>query len=249
MRRFVPALRRISSELDLPEPTRARILLEMASDLEGLVDHYRARGLSEEEAAQRAEAKLLIPPDALQHLVRVHTTGYQRWVSRATGRLRWGFDLLLFVVGVVPMLLMALAVIAAQLPAIGSTPLIWPLVASALGVAVIAMVKAYELFVRRERSTRRLHGGLPALVFLGVVGPVLGAFAGLIGLYRLAIALGSTTLDGPALMAVNEQAGRDATLLVLGLLLAFGAGVVWFVLVNRISSIELAESAALLGRE
>jgi hypothetical protein len=249
VRRFVPALRRISRELDLPEPTRARILLELASDLEGLVNHYRARGLGEEEAAQRAEAMLLIPPDALQQLIRVHTTGYQRWVSRAAGRLRWGFDLLLFVVGVLPMLLMAVIVIVAQLPAMGAVPLFWPLVAGALAVVTVAGVKAYELFVRRERSTRRLHRGLPALVFLGVLGPVLGMIAGLTGLYRLAMALGSSALAGPALHAVNEQAGRDATLLVLGLLLAFCAGVVWFVLVNRIASIELAESAALLGTE
>jgi hypothetical protein len=242
-------LRRISSELKLPEPTKSRILLEMASDLEGLTEHYRSRGLPEEEAAQRAEQKLLASPESLQHLIAVHTTSYQRWASRAAGRLRWGFDLLLFVVGVLPMLIACALVIAARAPSLGASPLAWPIGVAALAIAGIAGVKAYDLFVRRERSTARLHRGLPTLVLLGIVGPMIGLFAALLGLYRLAIALSAGTIDPAAYLAVTEQAGRDATVLALGLLLAFGAGLVWFVLVNRVSAIEQSESAALLGGE
>jgi hypothetical protein len=247
VRRFTPALRRISSELPLPEPTRARILLEMVADLEALLEHYRARGLDEEEAARRAEERLLASPEALEQLVAVHTTAYQRWVSRAAGRLRWGFDALLFAVGVLPIVGMAGFTVLVRLPGAAGSFLLWPLLGVATAIAGIALTKAYQLFVRHECATARLHRGLPTLVFLGAFGSLLGIFAALLGLYRLAMALMGGSAGVAAQVVIAEQAGRDATLFGLGLLLGFGAALVWFVLVNRLATIERAESAALLG--
>jgi len=240
-------LRRISSEL--PEPIRARVVTELVADLEALVAHHRARGLSAEEAARRAEETLLVSPEALQHLISVHTTPYQRWVMGAAGRLRWGLDVVLFVVGVLPILVAGMLVIGAQAPRMGTNPLLWPILACACGIAGIAGVKVYQLFVRRERSTMRLHSGLRSLVFLGAGGAVLGLLAALFGLQRLTNALASAPGEVAATVEIAERAGSDATLLALGLLVAFGAGIVWFVLVNRIGLIERKESAALLAIE
>jgi hypothetical protein len=249
VRRFVPALRRIASELRVPEATRARILLEMASDLESLVEHYRARGMSEEEASARAEEKLLVSPDALQHLVAVHTTGYRRWVDRAAGRLRWGFDLLLFAVAVAPMLAGSVILVSGQVPAVARSPLAWPLLAAAVAAGLLALAMAYALFVRGDRSTSLLHRGLPALPALGASGPLVGALAATLGVHRLAMSLAAGPLDPEAQRLVAEQAGRDATIVAMGLLLAFGAGLAWFVLVNRLASLEQAESLAVLGMD
>jgi hypothetical protein len=240
-------LRRISSELAVPEPLKSRILLEMAADLESLYDHYRARGLDEDEAARRAEERLLASPEALRHLVGVHTTLYERLLSRAVGRLRWGFDLLLFAVGVVPMLALAVLVIAAQLHTVGGTPLIWPLLLLAAGVAVISLGKAYQLFIRRERSPARLHRGLPLLVLLGALGPAMGGLVFVLGSYQVATGLAMGVLPEPVHLTAAAQVARDGTLCLLGLLLGFAAGLVWFVLVNRLAAMEQAESAALLA--
>jgi hypothetical protein len=131
----------------------------------------------------------------------------------------------------------------------GTIPLLWPILACACGITGIAAVKVYQLFVRRERSTMRLHSGLRFLVFLGAGGVVLGSLAALLGLQRLTTALAGAPGEVPAPVALAERAGSDATLLALGLLVAFGAGIVWFVLVNRIGVIERTESAALLALE
>jgi hypothetical protein len=221
----------------------------MVSDLEALVGYYRSRGLTEDEAAQRAEEKLLVSPEALQHLIAVHTTGYQRWVSRAAGRLRWGFDLVLFLFGVLPILLAGVLVIAARVPTMGAGPLLWPMLVCGCGITGIAALKAYQMFVKDERSTARLHRGLRSLVFFGGMGPLLGFLALIFGLHRLTEALSIGLDDVSDHVAISEQPGRDATLLAMGLLLAFGAGIVWFVLVNRIAAIERAESAAFLALE
>jgi hypothetical protein len=248
VRRFIPALRRISGDLSLPEPAKSRVLLEMASDLESLFEHYRGRGLDEEEAARLTEEKLLASPEALRHLVAVHTTGYQRWVARAAGGLRWGFNLLLFAVGVVPMVAMGAWVAAGEFRLLGGAPLLWPMLLLAATAAAITAVKGWQLYVARERSTPRLHRWLPTLVFLGVLAPVLGAVAFLTTLYRSAMAgMGGA---GPAMQReVAAQIARDGALFALGLLLGIAAGVTWFVLVNRIAAIEQAESAALLAVE
>ncbi len=242
-------MRRISSELSLPEPTRSRILLEMASDLEALYEHYRARGVEEEEALRRTEEKLLASPEALQHLVAVHTTGYQRWLSYAAGRLRSGFELLLFALGVLPMLAIAgLAVIA---PDRGISPpfLLWPLLGIGTAIAAITLWKAYQLLVRRARRAADLHRGLFTLLFLGVISPVLAGLAFLVSLYRMAIGFGWGDMSESAMLLAAERMVQDATLLSAGLLLGIGAGLVWFVLARRIAAIEQAESAALLALE
>jgi len=249
VKRFLPALRRLSAELPLPEPTRSRILLEMAGDLDALFEHYRSRGVDEDEAARRTEEKLLASPEALQHLIAVHTTPYQRLLSRAAGRLRWGFDLLLFAVGVVPMLALAVAVAVAQADTLGGAPLLWPLLLVAAAAAAISLAKAYQLFVRRERSTARLHSGVPTLVFLGVLGPVLGGLVFLLSLHDLALGLAMGTLAGPSQAVVAARVARDGTLLLLGLLLGFATALVWFVLVNRIATIEETDGAALLAAD
>ena len=55
MSRFNVFLHRTGERLALPKATRSLILVEIASDLEDLFQHYSQQGLSEEEAATKAE--------------------------------------------------------------------------------------------------------------------------------------------------------------------------------------------------
>lgn len=218
----------------------------MAADLEALYDHYRTRGMSEEEAARRAEEKLVASPEAVRTLVAVHTTAYRRFVSSAAGALRWGFNLLLFVVGVLPMLCMTAYIAAVQLREAGGALGFWPLLPIAAGMAGIALRKAHQLFVLRDVAPRRLHRGLPSLVFLAVLAPLTG---GIVFTASLRDAALLSMRSGSIPMEAVQQIGRDATLLYLGLLLAIAGGLVWFVLVDRIAAVEQAESAALLASD
>jgi hypothetical protein len=247
VRRFVPALRRVASELRVPEPIRSRILLEMAADLEALYDHFRAQGIDEDEATRLTEERILASPEALRDLVAVHTTLYQRVAASAAGRLRWGFDLLLFATGVVPMIVLAAAAAATQLGSLGDAPLLAPILALAAAVAALSLGKAFQLFVRRERSTARLYRGLPTLVWLGALGAALGTLGFFWSVHSLAIALATGAVPEPAQRVAAEQVARDGTLCLLGLLLAFAAGLVWSVLVARAGMIEQQESATLLA--
>jgi hypothetical protein len=219
----------------------------MAADLEALYDHYRARGVAEDEAARLTEERMLASPEALHHLVVLHTTGYQRWLGRASQGVRWGFEVLLFAGGVAPIVAFATLVVAVRLGDMLAEPVLWPLLAVGAGVAGIALWKAVQLLTARAHSTAGLHRGLPTLLFLGIVGPVLGGTAFVLGLYRLSMDQMIRRASPEALLAAVEPLAQAATLLAMGLLLGIGAGLVWFVLVNRVARMEQAESALLLA--
>lgn len=218
----------------------------MASDLEALYDHYRARGLDEDEAVRLTEERLVASPAALQQLVLVHTTGYQRWLSRAAGGLRLGFDLVLFALAVVPLLAFSGQVVGAQLRDGGAGVLAGVVMGIGGVITGITLVKAYQLFVRRERSAARLHRGLFTMLVLAFHGALVGMIGFGITLYRAALLLGR---QGPAAVqfGVAEAVGRGAATLGLGILTAIGAALVWFVLANRVAAIERSEGAGLLA--
>ncbi len=47
MNRFAPLLKSINARLDLPQPTKSRIILEIASDLEDMYQFYQSQGPDE----------------------------------------------------------------------------------------------------------------------------------------------------------------------------------------------------------
>jgi hypothetical protein len=53
MTRFSDTLRALNERLDLPQPVRSRILLEIAGDLEDLEQHFLDSGLSQKRRTGR----------------------------------------------------------------------------------------------------------------------------------------------------------------------------------------------------
>ena len=65
MSRFAELLGRTAARLDIPQPARSRVLLELAGDLDALYEHYRGLGLEEDEASRRvAERSKDAPPES-----------------------------------------------------------------------------------------------------------------------------------------------------------------------------------------
>ena len=87
MSRFNVFLHRTGERLALPKATRSLILVEIASDLEELFNHYVQQGLSEEEAAARAEEKVDMSDEALAELVRIHSDA-RSWTDRIARRVQ-----------------------------------------------------------------------------------------------------------------------------------------------------------------
>ena len=100
MSRFAPLLRRTGQRLEIPQPARSRVLLELAGDLEDLYDLYLQRGLDEVEAARRVEEKFAVSDDVLIQLTRLHQSALRRWLDRLSeqAQTRWERSILAAVI-------------------------------------------------------------------------------------------------------------------------------------------------------
>ena len=91
MSEFGSVLRSLSDRLDLPQPARSRVLIEVAADLADLEAVYAERGSTPEQAREQALERLDLSDEAIRELVRVHGSPLRRGLDRLgeRGRRRW----------------------------------------------------------------------------------------------------------------------------------------------------------------
>lgn len=239
MERFVAALRRVSGELDLPRRARTELLLEMAADLEAVYEHHRARGAAEGEAVRRAEEAVLGSSEVIRRLGRLHARPWLGWAEELAERLSGGLDLVLFAVGVLPILVLAGGV---SVLALAADPSAWALSILLIGSLMTALVATEALRLLRDRPPRRAN--LPSLLVLTAMAPALGLIAPVLGIIR-----GTTALAGevPEHVTLSAVVVRDGATLVAGLLLGIGGLLAWFVLHEREARRGAREVDALLA--
>jgi hypothetical protein len=245
MRRFAGALRDISERVSLPYPARARVLIEIAGDLDAVYASFRARGATPDEAEREALERVDLSDDALRALVRIHG-GWLRRLSDALAERagsRWEAALVgLLVLGTI-VLSGAVLEAAPMSRAAGSALL--PVAAAAVAAWAVGAWKAHRLWLRgdhRPRGLRRGMGTLLALTLLQLFLAFEGVGATGLGAVR-AIRL-EPAMAGPATLAWLLSA---LALLVMGTSLTLLAGLVWFLLLGKVASIERAEAATLLA--
>lgn len=238
MHRFAPALRRVARELDLPRGARATVLRELAGDLDAVYAHHRERGLGEAEAQRRAEETVLGTTQVIRRLARLHRRSWRGWSESMAARLTVGADLVMLVLGVVPVLVAG--VFAART---AGGPLAWIewVVGGVIGVTIATGV------LRTARGQKLSQEFLETLLVCAALAIGVGLLTAAYGLHAAfsAIAAGgrATPLLEPARLA------RDGSVLVQGLLFGLAALFAWFLLLGRETARLSAEVDALLGPE
>lgn len=245
MSRFNEVLVGADARLTVPEPARSRILLEIASDMEGLFQEYRARGMEEPDAESAVMDHFDLSEEALTDLVRVHDAPLQRSLEGLSGQVQrpWSRVLMtglaLFVVVGSGMLL-----VRPQLYRIAS-PVLWvllPLLAMGLWVAGGHLLRLRQA---RQRWTPGLRLGLGRLLALAVtmVGLSLGGL--LVELYLSALRIRDVPSE-TLIHLVGWLHTASATLVVSlsgALVLAF----LWFFLESQTRRHERMAAVNLLG--
>jgi hypothetical protein len=244
MSRFEGTLRGLSDRLSLPQRVRARVLLEVAGDLEALYEELLGRGLSEAEAARRSMEQVDLSEEALRGLVRVHGGWFRRLTDRVGERAgrRWESAflgaLILFAVGASGAVLRAFPM--ARAAGLSLIP-----VALATAVTLgIGVWKAYLVWVRRDHRLRGLHRGLGAMLGAVVLQLFLSFGAVWVTGWRTARAV-RLTPDLAGAMTFDWLFSALA-LLVMALGLTLVSGLLWFLILGRVASIERADAAVLL---
>ena len=239
MPRLDEALRSVAARLDLPQPDRARILEEIAVDLEDLRAELVRRGLPEEEAEARA-VELLAPSEvAVRALVDVHEPLYRALTRRfSPSVMRRSERLGVLLVTVAALAAAVLPLARSGLPRDPSTFLI-PIFALLAGTLALAGRKAIQLYFQGDHEAGRLRSGLTAV--LAGSGLAIGcAFFGfMFELYRLMVRVEAGTPEsiGPLLVLWVV----DMSVLVgAGLVTALVGGLCWFLLLQKVEAVERA---------
>jgi len=244
MSRFAPLIRATSQRLDLPQPARARVLVEMAGDLEDLFEHYVATGASEDEAHRRACERLEPSDDALRQLVEVHGSPVRRILERISERTRSRWERAAIIILAVYLAASTLEVMMSNRFFLDASPLIWPVVILGLLALAIAIARVYALYLKGDHDPRRARRGLTTLIGIAVMCPILGCYAFVVELMVMAFKVASA--PGRAFTGVVLVMLRIAPVMIVSMLVAVAAAMLWYLLSRTAISIEQAEARALI---
>ncbi len=244
MNRFRDLLREIFVKLDLPQPEKSRILIEIASDLEDAYRYYLERGHADEEAARMAMERFSLSDEALAELAKIHQSTFRRFLGRLSeqAQSRWE-RLLLAVIVIVVAGLAARTTLTADIYRHAGA-FVWPELGAAVVAFAIFVVEAYRLCLKKSYDAARLREGPGMILALGGLALLAGLGGSLAEFHRAAGAVASdSNLLLPSLV---EWGIRTSAVMTIGILSAMAAGLAWFLLMGRVREIEAAEAAALI---
>ncbi len=244
MKRFSELLKQMNERLDLPQPTKSRILLEIASDLEDLYQLFLKQGLSRQDALKKAEEKFDVSDEALQELVEIHESTFRKLLGRISeqAQTRWEriilIALMLFVAGFSRMEIFSGNFFRQ------ASGFVWPIVGLSFGTLVLAMQQIYKLYIKKDHDVKKLHDGLPWLLALGGASVLVGIYGWVLELYRsVLLIMGDVQM---MLLYITRWAISCSAMMIVSLFAAIMAGLAWFILTNKVKKIEIAEVAWLL---
>jgi amino acid transporter len=232
MSRFNAFLHHTGERLALPKATRSLILVEIASDLEELFNHYLQQGLNEEEAAARAEEKVDMSDEALAELVRIHSDA-RGWTDRIVRRRQPFWEQI--AMAMIVLFFITAATLGGETRSISHlTGFVWPVLL--ILFAVVAHFFYQMVRLSDNPNTRQLRDGLATPLFLGAASVVVG-FAGTgIVLYQTLKRMVADPERAAPLFGYTAV-GTTATL-AISLIVALIAGIAWFVLAGKIARLE-----------
>jgi hypothetical protein len=240
-----PELREVVDRLELPQPVRARVILELASDLADFESELMASGLSAEEARARA-ARMLIPsPDALSELQDLHRPLYARLVDRFADPARHGLERVALVAASVGLFGLALSRLVGTGLLDAPAPLTVAVLAVGFLVAALSVWKGFALYVARRHELKTLESGLWLLPIAAAAAVALAGVGLALDLYAVAGQL-EADLSGQAAVLVGWLQ-RDMGLLSTGLLTALAALGMWLLLSAGVAGVRQAEADLLAG--
>ena len=257
MNEFAGVLREIHQKLDVPQPEKSRIILEIAADLEDMYQHYLSQGLSPNAAKKRTTARLSLSETALHELAEVHQSRFLQFMNRFSIRNRMYWEYLL---------LMLIFLLSAQLCGLAITsggfsdnasPFVWPILGDFLGFILISLFKIFKLFLVRDYNPRNIWNGMQALFLLAGANLSIGMLGYIWEVFRakgdafhhqLRLLISRQPAEdviGTTLPQLFEWLMRSSSLMVVLLSTTIISAIVCFTLVTRIQAVEMAESKSL----
>lgn len=244
MSRFSDILQSIDSWLDLPQPARSRIVLEIAADLEDTYRHYLAQGLTAAEAHRRAVARCDLSDDSLRQLVQVHANAWRRFLDHCGDQARSRLERAAFILVLSFILYFTVPLVLSSEFVQQASLFVGPILAMTIVALILALLKFNQLFIRQDHDPRRLRRRLPVILYLAGANLLMGFYGHWLELYRTA---GWIERDlQRTRVHLIDWATRSSALLIVCFLAVIFCGLLWFVLNDKAARIEQAEATHLL---
>ncbi len=247
MNRFAHVLQRARDRLQVPEPSRSRILLEMSADLEDSYQYFLDQGYEEADAVRRAEEAFGTSEDALEHLVRIHQNCVGGLVDRVSSQVGSVWEKVLLLVILVFEVWLAIKVLLDRSFFVYVSPFLWPILAVALAAFLFSVSKLYQIFASSGRDVRRLRTGLGTMLFLGGMSLSLSVCGFLFHLQRFLRFSSGQELEALWMNFAGWIIGVSS-MMTVGLLTVIFTGLVWFVLTSLVARTERSEIESLLSQ-
>ena len=244
MNPFADILREADRRLDLPRQARARILLEMAADLQDLCAHFQTQGLPPEEAEERARQAFALSDEVLGELAAVHTSGWRRLVDHLSrqGRRPWEraalAALLVFVLAAG-----GLSVLSLELPR-AAGPVGWVLVGLTVATLVPALRAFTALYLREARNLGPVRPLVAGILVFALAELLTGMYGWWLNIYGWLAHFPETSQGGIPLFV--ETLTRGSAVVVVALVCATITALIWHLLQNRLEALMQLEATALL---
>lgn len=256
MNRFASLLNSINDRLDVPQPVKSRILLEIAADLEDAYEFYRAEGHSDEEATRLTQEKFILDDQAINELIAVHQPFFRKWVDQFSLNLQSRWERVVLVLTI-----LSIAVLSGRFVLsnsfINNSIFVWPIWGMGFAGIVLFFIKFYRLYLVKDHHVKTLRKGIDTVGYVGAFSLALG-FAGYF--YELLRHEVDVIYPGGSLITVvctvpesREQMMNiyhsfvsSSTVMMASLLTTMFLALFWFVLHNKATQIEMAEAKSLL---
>jgi hypothetical protein len=247
MNRFAALLKRIDETLDIPQPSRSRVILEISADMEDLYDHYVGQGLDEPQAMDKTIEDFDLSPEAVAAIAEIHDSPLRRFLDRFSGRTRSTLEKTALALATIPVIYIGLRLAQTGGMSRDSGVWIWPLLAGTVAALALGVSKWYGLYVVKEHNVRAVRKRLDAALYIA-----LGQLSiGFLGMY---VDLFQTWVNASAdkemtIVYLAHWLQRSSALLSTSMIAALVSGLIWIANSGKAASIEQYESELILDSQ
>jgi hypothetical protein len=258
MNRFKTLLIQINQNLELPQPTKSRIILEIAADLDDAYQVYRDQGMSEAEAIESAKMKFDLDEQSLDELIHLHQSSFRRWFDHLSTTAQTWWERLILIC-LLAFVIISGGITTMRIPLVEqASPFIWIIFLLVIIALVVFLQKIYQFYLKKDHQLSKVKRGLPLLLFLSgmtLASCIWGYFWKLYTfknyghiLETKMIYLLHTTDDSFPNVFHNliDWMITSSSFVMIGMISAIFIGFMWYYLTIKVSKIEEAEAAILL---
>lgn len=256
---FKTLLININNKLELPQPTRSRIILEIYADLNEAYKVFRNQGMSEEDAIEAAREKFDLDNNSLKELMRVHQTSYRRWFDHLSDQAQTWWERVILI-GLITFIIISGRATIMNIPLVVETsPFVWVILLVAIIALGVFLLKIYQIYIKKEYHLKKVKKGVPFLLFSAGLSLSLclwGYFWELYNFKEYGHILETKMIyllhtGHPSFPSIFKELLQwmieSSSFVMIGMLVSIIIALMWYILITKISKIEEAEAAILLA--